>query len=213
VHDSRSAERAREAWRCTGASECARASEGACRAGSGRGSAQEQTRACPTSWRRAGVTQTRERHDWQCRSECEQRRAGGANMRAVTQRKPVACAGVERSARGGRWRRGWLGRGRSRPRWREHACASAEVTRQGRANTGLAAGSGGAAAQRAGRRCAGRSRAMREKLQSGGCRRTCPGSSRVVRGERRGSLRRKPRTKSSGTANYSWRTEVVWRGR
>jgi hypothetical protein len=29
VHDSRSAERAREAWRCTGANACARASEGA----------------------------------------------------------------------------------------------------------------------------------------------------------------------------------------
>ncbi|PVH38633.1 hypothetical protein PAHAL_5G308800 [Panicum hallii] len=90
-------------------------------------------------------------------------------MRAVTQRKPVACAGVERSARGGRWRRGWrarewFGRGRSTPKWREHAYASVGVTRQGRANTGSAAGSGGAAAQRAGRRCAGRSRAMREEL-------------------------------------------------
>jgi hypothetical protein len=31
-------------------------------------------------------------------------------MRAVTQWKPVACAGVERSARGGRWRRGWRAR-------------------------------------------------------------------------------------------------------
>jgi hypothetical protein len=31
------------------------------RAGSGRGSTQEQTRACPASWQREGVTQTRER--------------------------------------------------------------------------------------------------------------------------------------------------------
>jgi hypothetical protein len=37
------------------------------------------------------------------------------------------------------------------PRWREHACASAGVTRQGRANTGSTAESGGAAARRAGR--------------------------------------------------------------
>jgi hypothetical protein len=86
--------------------------------------------------RRVGAGAVRGR----CRSERERRRAGGASVRAVTQRKPVACAGVERSARRGRWRRGWrarewLGRGKSRPRWREHACASAGVTRQGRANT------------------------------------------------------------------------------
>jgi hypothetical protein len=91
-------------------------------------------------------------------------------------------------------------------RW--NACASAGVTRQGRANTGSAAGSGRAAARHAGQRCAGRSREMQEKLQCGGCRRTCPGSSRVARGERRGSLRRKPRTKSSGIADCSRR---IWR--
>jgi hypothetical protein len=46
-------------------------------------------------------TQTPERHGWQCKSECERRQAGGANIRAVTQQKPVACVGVGRLEQSG----------------------------------------------------------------------------------------------------------------
>jgi hypothetical protein len=51
-------------------------------------------------------------------------------------RKLAVWAGVGRSARGGRWRpswraREWLGRGRSRPRLREHAWRRAGVSQAG----------------------------------------------------------------------------------
>jgi hypothetical protein len=61
--------------------------------------------------------------------------------------------------------------------------------------------------------CTGRSHAVQEVLQRDNLGRTRPGGNKVARERRRRPLRRKPRTKSSGTANCSWRMEVAWRGR
>jgi hypothetical protein len=104
--------------------------------------------------------------------------------------------------------REWLGRGRSRPKWREYACVSAEVTWRGRANTGRQQEAeeqlhsvqdddvqGG--------------RAMREELQCGGCRRNRPGSSRAARRGHRRPLKRKQRLRSSGTADCAEDMEMA----
>jgi hypothetical protein len=56
--------------------------------------------------------------------------------------------------------------------------------------------------------CTGRSHAVREVLQRDDSGRTRPGGSRVARDGRRRPLRRKQRTRSGGTTNYSWR---IWR--
>jgi hypothetical protein len=56
--------------------------------------------------------------------------------------------------------------------------------------------------------CTGRSHAVREVLQREDSGRTRPGGSRVARDGRRRPLRRKQRTRSGGTANYSCR---IWR--